>query len=48
MRLERRAQPSALALLLAPLGAVAVTLLVCALLVRWAGAPVNLPFTALL
>lgn len=47
MRLERRAQPSALALLLAPLGAVAVTLLVCALLVRWAGAPVGRTYAAI-
>ena len=37
MRLEKRAQSSALALVLAPVGAVAFTLLVSALLVLWAG-----------
>ncbi len=47
MRLERREQPSALALLLAPLGAVAATLLVCALLVLWAGAPVGRTYAAI-
>jgi len=47
MRLERREQPSALALLLAPLGAVAATLLVCALLVLWAGAPVGRTYSAI-
>jgi general nucleoside transport system permease protein len=47
MRLERRPQPSALALLLAPLGAVGVTLLVCALLVLWAGAPVGRTYVAI-
>jgi ABC-type uncharacterized transport system permease subunit len=41
MRLEKRTQTSRLALLLAPLGAVAFTLLVSALLVLWAGAPVG-------
>ena len=40
MRLERRASPSATAYVLAPLGAVAVTLLVSTLLVWWANAPV--------
>ena len=41
MRLEKRTQTSRLALLLAPLGAVAFTLLISALLVLWAGAPVG-------
>lgn len=41
MRLERRTQTSAAALVLAPLGAVAFTLLVSSLLVLWAGAPVG-------
>lgn len=41
MRLERRSQTSAAALVLAPLGAVAFTLLVSSLLVQWAGAPVG-------
>ena len=40
MRLEKRNQSSALALLLAPVGAAAFTLLVSGLLVLWAGAPV--------
>jgi simple sugar transport system permease protein len=40
MRLEKRSQTSSLAMLLAPLGAVVFTLLVSALLVLWAGAPV--------
>ncbi len=40
MRLEKRLHTSAAALVLAPLGAIAFTLLVSALLVRWAGAPV--------
>jgi simple sugar transport system permease protein len=39
MRFERRHEPSAMAWLLAPLAAVAVTLLVSSLLVLWAGAP---------
>ena len=47
MRLERRDTPSALALVLAPLGAVAATLLVCALLVLWAGAPVGRTYAAI-
>ena len=38
MRLEKRSQSSGLALLLAPVGAVLLTLLVSALLVWWAGA----------
>ena len=41
MRLEKRADTSAAALILAPIGAVAFTLLVSALLVLWAGAPVG-------
>lgn len=41
MRLERRSTPSARALLLAPLAAVAFTLAVGTLLVLWAGAPVG-------
>ena len=40
MRLEKRSIQSGLALVLAPLGAVAFTLMVSALLVLWAGAPV--------
>lgn len=41
MHLEKRDRPSALALALAPLGAIAFTLLVSTLLVIWAGAPVG-------
>ena len=41
MRLERRTQPSALALLLAPLGAIVFTMLTSSLLVIWAGAPIG-------
>jgi ABC-type uncharacterized transport system permease subunit len=41
MRLERRDETSRLALVLAPLLAVAFTLVVASLLVRWAGAPVG-------
>ncbi|MDD2924049.1 ABC transporter permease [Rhodoferax sp.] len=41
MRLEKRSHSSSLALALAPLGAVAFTLLISALLVLWAGAPVG-------
>ncbi len=48
MRLERRATASPLALLLAPLGAVVCTLLVGALLVAWAGAPVGRSYALLL
>ena len=39
MRLERRSGHS-VAVLVAPLAAIAVTLLICALLVAWAGAPI--------
>lgn len=41
MRLERRDETSRMALALAPLLAVAFTLVVASLLVRWAGAPVG-------
>ncbi len=41
MRLEKRTHTSRLALLLAPLGAIAFTLLISALLVLWAGAPLG-------
>ncbi len=47
MRLEKRAQASALALLLAPIGAVAFTLLVSTLLVLWAGAPLQRTYAAI-
>jgi general nucleoside transport system permease protein len=48
MRLEPRATFSPAALLLAPLGAIAFTLLISALLVLWAGAPVADTFALLL
>ena len=48
MRLERRSTPSRTALLLAPLGAVVVTLLVTSALVAWAGAPVGRAYALLL
>ena len=48
MRLERRHETSHLALLLAPLGAIAFTLAVSALLVMWAGAPVGRTWALLL
>ena len=48
MRLEKRQQSSALALVLAPIGAVAFTLLISALLVLWAGAPVGQTYALLL
>ena len=48
MRLEKRQYSSAWALVLAPIGAVAFTLLVSALLVRWAGAPVGQTYALLL
>ncbi|MFZ4285725.1 ABC transporter permease [Variovorax sp. HJSM1_2] len=47
MRLEKRNSSSALALLLAPIGAAVFTLLVCALLVLWAGAPVGQTYALL-
>jgi len=40
MRLEKRPTQSSVALLLAPLGAIAVTLVISSLLVSWAGAPI--------
>ena len=48
MRLEKRQQTSPLAIGLAPIGAVAFTLLVSTLLVLWAGAPVAPTWAALL
>ena len=48
MRLERRATPSRTALLLAPVAAIAATLLVASLLVAWAGAPVARAYALLL
>ena len=48
MRLEKRARSSALALVLAPLGAVVFTMLVSALLVLWAGAPIARTYGLLL
>ena len=48
MRLEKRAGDSAAALILAPIGAVVFTLLVSALLVLWAGAPVGQTYGLLL
>lgn len=47
MRLERRPEVSALALTLAPLGAIAFTLAISSLLVLWAGAPVVPTWAAL-
>ncbi|MFN9772821.1 MAG: ABC transporter permease, partial [Burkholderiales bacterium] len=47
MRLERREVPSRTAMLVAPLAAVAVTLVACALLVAWAGAPVGRTYALL-
>lgn len=48
MRLERRSEVSALALMIAPLGAIAFTLATSSLLVLWAGAPVGPTWAALL
>ena len=48
MRLERRTAASRTALVVAPLAAIAVTLLICALLVAWAGAPVGRTYLLLL
>ncbi len=48
MRLEKRTQTSTAAMVLAPLGAVLFTLLVSALLVLWAGAPVGQSYALLL
>lgn len=47
MRLEKRERTSALAYVAAPVGAVAFTLLVSALLVLWAGAPVGRTYALL-
>ncbi|WP_411882287.1 ABC transporter permease [Polaromonas sp. YR568] len=47
MRLEKRTEVSKLALLLAPMGAIAFTLLVSALLVLWAGAPLGQTYSLL-
>lgn len=48
MRLERRHEISRTALLVAPIGAIAFTLLVSTLLVLWAGAPVGRTYALLL
>jgi len=48
MRLEKRTHSSSAAMLLAPLGAVAFTLMISALLVLWAGAPVGQTYGLLL
>ncbi|CAG2135131.1 hypothetical protein LMG31506_01497 [Cupriavidus yeoncheonensis] len=48
MRLEARATVSRVALVAAPVGAVAATLAICALLVAWAGAPVGRAYLTLL
>ncbi len=48
MRLERRPQASRAALVLAPIGAVVVTLLLTSLLVAWAGAPVGRAYALLI
>ncbi len=47
MRLEKRTQASKLALVLAPIGAIAFTLLISSLLVLWAGAPLGQTYTLL-
>jgi general nucleoside transport system permease protein len=47
MRLERRTEVAPLAIVIAPVGAVAFTLLVSSLLVLWAGAPVAPTWLAL-
>lgn len=47
MRLEKRGEPSVIALVIAPIAAVAVTLVVTALLVLWAGAPVGKTYALL-
>ena len=48
MRLEKRTHSSSVALLLAPLGAVVFTLMISALLVLWAGAPMGQTYGLLL
>lgn len=47
MRLEKRTETSKVALLLAPIAAIAFTLLVSALLVLWAGAPLGQTYSLL-
>jgi len=47
MRLEKRTEVSKLALLLAPIAAISFTLLVSALLVLWAGAPLGQTYSLL-
>ena len=47
MRLEKRSQTSRMALVLAPIGAIAFTLLISTLLVLWAGAPLVQTYGAL-
>ena len=47
MRLEKRSEPSAIALAIAPVAAIATTLLVAALLVLWAGAPIGQTYALL-
>ena len=48
MRLEKRPASSRIALVIAPLGAIAFTMLISALLVLWAGAPVMQTYALLL
>jgi general nucleoside transport system permease protein len=47
MRLEKRSEPSAIALAVAPVAAITMTLLVAALLVLWAGAPIGQTYALL-
>jgi len=47
MRLEKRSEPSAVALAIAPITAIGITLLVAALLVFWAGAPIGKTYALL-
>jgi ABC-type uncharacterized transport system permease subunit len=47
MRLEKRTEISKLALVLAPIGAIAFTLLISSLLVLWAGAPLGQTYALL-
>ena len=47
MRLEKRSEPPVVALAVAPIAAIAMTLLVAALLVLWAGAPVGRTYSLL-
>ncbi|MBA3478543.1 MAG: ABC transporter permease, partial [Lautropia sp.] len=48
MRFERRTQTSHSALVIAPVAAILLTLLICALLVAWAGAPVGQTYLLLI